>query len=222
MNRVCIGSDNGLSPIRCQAIILTNTGLLPIGRLATNFTDILLESNFFIKEYAFGNGCEMTAILFRRRWVTYTSLPIRSPRMVWQEHYKCVYTAQFFIFQSLICWYALSQQQCVTCLVSIYMPFLYGWLIGLRWRNTTRDSNQIRFVCVIKWTAVVHGAPLCVNWGHQKSSCCHLALTLTRIFLPFRIKYLTSFVLFPFSIGSVTHVYGEPDHAVENNNVIIN
>ena len=38
-----IGSDNGLSPDRRQAIIWTNAGLLLIGPLATNFGEILIE-----------------------------------------------------------------------------------------------------------------------------------------------------------------------------------
>ena len=38
-----IGSDNGLSPGRRQAIILTNVGLLLIGLLGTNFSEILIE-----------------------------------------------------------------------------------------------------------------------------------------------------------------------------------
>ena len=38
-----IGSDNGLSPGRCQAIIWTNAGILLIGPLGTNFNDILIE-----------------------------------------------------------------------------------------------------------------------------------------------------------------------------------
>ena len=37
------GSDNGLSPGRRQAIIRTNAGILLIGPLATNFSDILIE-----------------------------------------------------------------------------------------------------------------------------------------------------------------------------------
>ena len=36
-NRVSIGSDNGLSPIRRQAIIWSNGGLLSIGSLGANF-----------------------------------------------------------------------------------------------------------------------------------------------------------------------------------------
>ena len=38
-----IGSDNGLSPDWRQAIIWTNAGLLLIGPLGTNFSEILIE-----------------------------------------------------------------------------------------------------------------------------------------------------------------------------------
>ena len=38
-----IGSDNGLSPGRRQAIIWTNAGILLIGRLGTNFSDISIK-----------------------------------------------------------------------------------------------------------------------------------------------------------------------------------
>ena len=38
-----IGSDNGLSPDRCQAIIWTNDGILLIGPLETNFCEILFS-----------------------------------------------------------------------------------------------------------------------------------------------------------------------------------
>ena len=38
-----IGSDNGLSPGRRQAIIWTNAGILLIGPLRTNFSEILIE-----------------------------------------------------------------------------------------------------------------------------------------------------------------------------------
>ena len=40
---IIIGSDNGLSPDRHQAIIWTNAGILLIGPLATNFSEILIE-----------------------------------------------------------------------------------------------------------------------------------------------------------------------------------
>ena len=44
VNRVSIGSDSGLSPIRRQAII---TGSLSIGPLGTNFTEILMKIQNF-------------------------------------------------------------------------------------------------------------------------------------------------------------------------------
>ena len=41
--RTIIGSDNGLSPNRRQAIIWTNAGILLIGPSGTNFSEILIE-----------------------------------------------------------------------------------------------------------------------------------------------------------------------------------
>ena len=49
MTQICvsklaiIGSDNGLSPGRRQAIIWINAGILLIGSLGTNFSEILME-----------------------------------------------------------------------------------------------------------------------------------------------------------------------------------
>ena len=42
-NLTIIGSDNGLSPGRHQAIIWTNVGILLIGPLGTNFIEILIK-----------------------------------------------------------------------------------------------------------------------------------------------------------------------------------
>ena len=42
-----IVSDNGLSPGRRQAIIWTNAGILLIGPLGTNFSEILIEIHTF-------------------------------------------------------------------------------------------------------------------------------------------------------------------------------
>ena len=42
-----IGSDNGLSPGRCQAIIWTNAGILLIGPLGTNFNETSIEIHTF-------------------------------------------------------------------------------------------------------------------------------------------------------------------------------
>ena len=42
-----IGSDNGLAPGRRQAIIWNNAGILLVGPLGTNFTEILIEAHTF-------------------------------------------------------------------------------------------------------------------------------------------------------------------------------
>ena len=47
MNCASIGSDNGLSPVRHQAIISTITGLLSIGPLVTIVSEILFEAQNF-------------------------------------------------------------------------------------------------------------------------------------------------------------------------------
>ena len=44
---IIIGSDNGLSPGRRQAIIWTNAGILLIGPLAANFSEILIAIETF-------------------------------------------------------------------------------------------------------------------------------------------------------------------------------
>ena len=47
VNKVIIGSDNGLSPIWCQAIIWANNGLLSVGPLGTNSSEMLIEIPIF-------------------------------------------------------------------------------------------------------------------------------------------------------------------------------
>ena len=65
-----IGSDNGLSPGRRQAIIWTNAGILLIGPSGTNFNQ---NSNIFIRKNAFESVvCEMASILSRPQCVRHT------------------------------------------------------------------------------------------------------------------------------------------------------
>ena len=47
VKQTTIGSDNGLSPGRRQAIIWTNAGILSIRTLGTNFSEILSEIHAF-------------------------------------------------------------------------------------------------------------------------------------------------------------------------------
>ena len=70
-NLTIIGSDNGLSPGRRQAIIWTNDGILLIGPMGINFSEILIEIHtFFIQGNAFENDvCKMVSISFRPQCV---------------------------------------------------------------------------------------------------------------------------------------------------------
>ena len=67
MNWISIGSGNGLSPIRHQAISWTNAHLLSIAPLETNFIQILFKiQKLFIQGNPFENViCEMATILSR-------------------------------------------------------------------------------------------------------------------------------------------------------------
>ena len=66
-----IGSDNGSSPARRQAIIWTNAGILLIGPLGTNFSDILIgiQTFSFTKNALENVVCEMASILSRPQCV---------------------------------------------------------------------------------------------------------------------------------------------------------
>ena len=71
MNWVIIGSGNGLSPVRRQAITWTNADLLPIGLLGTYFSDIWIGilSFSFKKMQLKMSSDKIAVILSRGRWV---------------------------------------------------------------------------------------------------------------------------------------------------------
>ena len=81
--QVSIGSNNGLSPIRRQAIIWTSAGLLSIGPLGTNFSEILTKILFVHANASENIVCEKAAILSRGKWVKprrqrwWNSVPVR-------------------------------------------------------------------------------------------------------------------------------------------------
>ena len=68
-----IGSNNGLSPGRGQAIIWTNAGILLIWPWGTNFSQIFIEIHIFSfkKIYLKLSSAKVAAILCRGRWVNY-------------------------------------------------------------------------------------------------------------------------------------------------------
>ena len=65
-----IGSNNGLSRGRRQAIIWTSDGILFIGPLETNVSEIVIENKCIHWKNVFENVCEMFSISSRRQYVT--------------------------------------------------------------------------------------------------------------------------------------------------------
>ena len=64
------GSNNGLLPVRRQAIIWTNAGLLLVGPLGKKTQWNLNQNKIFIQENAFENvGCKMATTLSRPQYV---------------------------------------------------------------------------------------------------------------------------------------------------------
>ena len=80
-----LGSDNGLSLDRRQAIIWTNAGILLIGPLGTNLSEMAIAIHtFFIKENAFENIvyematiCLCLNVLMVSVFVTHSLLEVR-------------------------------------------------------------------------------------------------------------------------------------------------
>ena len=90
-NLTIIGSDNGLSPGRQQAIIWTNAGILLFGPLGTNFSEILVG----IQTFSFRKmHLEMTFISSRPQWVNWCQLGCHTP--------LCTHIKRFYV-QNIIC-----------------------------------------------------------------------------------------------------------------------
>ena len=79
VNWAIIGSGNGLSPVRHQAITWTNAGLLSIGLLGTSFSEIWIQilSFSFKKMHLKMLSATMAAILSRGRGVKSLMSPWR-------------------------------------------------------------------------------------------------------------------------------------------------
>ena len=83
-----IGSDNGLSPGWRQAIIYTNDGILLLGPLGTNFSEILIKIHTFSLKNAFENVFwKMASIFLILNVLTVTEV----------RTWTCSYIPQFYI-----------------------------------------------------------------------------------------------------------------------------
>ena len=83
-----IGSDNGLSPGRRQAIIRTKAGILLIGPLGTNFSEILIGFKYFHSgkctwKYRLRNGVHFVSASMS--WGSINNIPALVQIMAWRR-----------------------------------------------------------------------------------------------------------------------------------------
>ena len=137
------GSDNGLSPVRCQTIIWTNADLLLVVPLETNFSEISIKLLNFHSRNAFENVvCEAVSTLSRPQWVNYVSVdpghlfkcgssPILMPARVKQ----IPKTKTFNLFKYISHWYNQRWAVFLRC-VPFYPIFKLGKQVSV-WRIPT-------------------------------------------------------------------------------------
>ena len=104
-----IGSGNGLSPVRRQAIAWTNAGLLSISLLGTNFSEIRLGIlSFSFKETHLKlSSAKMSAILSRKRgvktkWCTWHHSTLQSASAVQMVLIGIALSAHHFFYSMVI------------------------------------------------------------------------------------------------------------------------
>ena len=133
-------SDNSLSPGRRQAIIRTNAGMLLIGPLVTNLSEILIEIHtFLIQENAFHNVvCKMVAILSRPQCVNKTwALLVR-------------YTSNFLLrFIGMVSFF--WSRVCVVTAI-VVRPWHFGWD---KWLVTLKVASLVGVKCS-SWMRLDH------------------------------------------------------------------
>ena len=112
-----IGSDNGLSPGRHQAIIWTNTGILLIRPWGTNFSDLFYrKSNIFIQDNARENVvCEMASISSRPQCVTTLNDELHSMKIRVMIRMMVMITLVIFCLMDMVCNCLKQTQGSPTC-----------------------------------------------------------------------------------------------------------
>ena len=111
MTHICVskltitGSDNGLSPGRRQAIIWTNAGILLIGPLGTNFSEILSEIHTFsFKKMHLKTSSAKWRPFFSRPQCVKMLLKLVRWTDVWFILPRCTTDEKFLVFQDIKFW----------------------------------------------------------------------------------------------------------------------
>ena len=152
-------SDNGLSPVRRQAITWTNAGLLSIGLLGTSFSEIWIGNLSLSckKMYVKMSSAKMAAILSPNRPVG--SEPLSEP--IPTSHQRCSVTficEQFHKFMN-----KLIRNICSEITLFKLLPYLLG-INGLRATLDWRKSQTGFCFIILIWTRNFHCLMRDTNW----------------------------------------------------------
>ena len=118
-----IGSDNGLSPGQRHAIISTNAGILLIGPLGTNFSEILIAIHTFSFK-------KMHLEILSGKWQPFC-LGLNVLRGDQCTGWQIVDKVHYPEFSHMNLWCCIS---CEKCTLSVLYHFLWvGWGVGWQW-----------------------------------------------------------------------------------------
>ena len=161
-NLTIIGSDNGLSPGRWQAIIWTNAGILLIGPLWTNFSEILIE----IQSFSFK---KMHLKLSSAKWrplclsLNVLSPPLQPRKQVlfaevqhWADYNSAICLSVGSILDNLfievkLCWNTYCQisnirhiqtQILLVSSCSCFWPIHWSQVLGREWRCSWSSADR--------------------------------------------------------------------------------
>ena len=140
-----IGSDNGLSPGRRQAILWTNAGLLLIGPLGTNFSEILIKILTFsfkkmrlkvssAKRRPFCLGLNVLNVSTIRSWTVISNSIYRIKSAISLKFIKrwCHGDTTCIIGPWIVCLNSMQANNKDIIKTMHYLPFLLGTM-GNRW-----------------------------------------------------------------------------------------
>ena len=173
MTQICvskqtmIGSDNGLSPERHQAIIWTNAGILLIGPLGTNFSEILNKTHIFsFKKNAFESVvCEMSAIFSRPQCVNEEVMARKRWSKVYEYFDKdhpltaCFLIPLYRIMIEDVCLHVFNINDVILDLFRVSET--HSWYTSLKWtyfsfqiNSMITDPEDLPFIFFILYTAI--------------------------------------------------------------------
>ena len=148
-NLTIIGPDNGLSPGRRQAIIWTNAGILLIGPLGTNFSEIVIEIHTFsLKKMRFKlSSWKWRPFCLGLNVLISEHIPFNTCVLI---QYTYVYIRNPYVPKRA---YKKNEHYCAV--LNINIPYTTTWNIPCCWTQMFILNSPVDIIEHIFWTLVV-------------------------------------------------------------------